>query len=404
MPPCWARSVPAPAIVDGQPQTLLGVPHGFLRNPRKEIAQHLEQHMLDIYPATTTYVKGLTAEIDIVSLPHRGLSWTSNITDPQKRTLIRIITGQVFNFKLLSRYTSGKVPPLCPLCHQLDSTSHIVCGGCRDPRMHRRVLHRHDEAVRTLLLAVLKGRMGRHFILADVTLSDPACDPDCNTANIDVISHGRAAVPKRLPVHLLAALHARLRRAVLLVSSTDSAPLSADTLICTLLHEILGEPDEPLSVFLARLDVDTVPFRPDLAVFVQRPRSRCPSFASTDWTNPLWRGYEGARIVHIVELGYVREGFAAAKQLQKRSQHRLLEMLLRDLGWTVHYHTATLGVAGTVYCDLVNCMTALGVPPSAAATVLTSIVRGTLNLTHGLVLQRRDLDSRLITLAFHKPP
>ena len=215
--------------------------------------------------------------------------------------------------------------------------------------------------------------------------------------------HGGNHVPTRLPAHLLAALHARLRRATL-VSSRGLAPSPADSQILELLHDKFGGADESLPTLLARLDVAAVSFRPDIAVFVRRPRSRCPRFDPALWADPAWRVYEGAKLVHIVELGYVREGFAAAKQLQKRSQHRLLATLLRDIGWTVHYHTVTLGVAGTVYRDLLACLSALGVPALAAQSVVASVVRTTLNLTHGLVVQRRELDGHLIGRAFRDPP
>ena len=78
--------------------------------------------------------------------------------------------------------------------------------------------------------------------------------------------------------------------------------------------------------------------------------------------------------------------------------------LLRDLGWTVHYHTATLGVTGTIYRHVLSSLSALGVPSSAVQSVVASVVRTTMNLTHGLVVQRRELDGHLISRAFRDPP
>ena len=106
----------------------------------------------------------------------------------------------------------------------------------------------------------------------------------------------------------------------------------------------------------------------------------------------------------IIELGYVREGFAAAKQEEKRAQHSLLKYLLQDLGWRVRYHTITLGVTGTVYNDSIACLRELQLSHSAQEQTVRSWVHMTLNHTHGLVTQRRQLDSHFINAAFKKPP
>ena len=78
--------------------------------------------------------------------------------------------------------------------------------------------------------------------------------------------------------------------------------------------------------------------------------------------------------------------------------------ILADMGWTVSSHTFTLGVTGTVYCDAVACLPLLGLSTAAVNSVLSACVIMSLNHTHGLVCQRRQLDSHLIRAAFHKPP
>jgi hypothetical protein len=122
------------------------------------------------------------------------------------------------------------------------------------------------------------------------------------------------------------------------------------------------------------------------------------------WCDVNWRGYAAGKTVHIVEVGYVREGFAAAKQLEKSMQHELLACLLQDLGWHVHYHTVTLGVAGTVYTDALSCLHALQLSSSVIESVVRAWVHMSLNLTHGLVVQRRQLDGHFINKAFSQPP
>ena len=122
------------------------------------------------------------------------------------------------------------------------------------------------------------------------------------------------------------------------------------------------------------------------------------------WFFPTWTGYVGTRTVHIVEVGYTREGFGRAKQTEKRSQHLLLKLLLEQNHWTVHYHTVTLGVAGTVYLDALAALSALGVPPSSHSAVTASWTQSSLRLAHALLVCRRQLDSHLISQARQRPP
>ena len=66
--------------------------------------------------------------------------------------------------------------------------------------------------------------------------------------------------------------------------------------------------------------------------------------------------------------------------------------------------TITLGVAGTVYTDALSCLRALQLASSVIESVVRSWVHMTLNLTHGLVVQRRQLDGHYINKAFSQPP
>lgn len=152
------------------------------------------------------------------------------------------------------------------------------------------------------------------------------------------------------------------------------------------------------------MQVEVIVFRPDIAMFELRPRMRKCKTAHTRWQDASWMHYEGARVVHILELGYVREGFGNQKMQEKRAQHELLSVLLKDLNWTVHYHTATIGVTGAVYKDTLTALSAMGVSSSACDTVISAIVHMTLNHTHGLVVQRRQLDSHLVKAAYREPP
>jgi hypothetical protein len=360
----------------------------------------MQARLLELYPPNTVYGKGLADELDVTSLRHRRIVWSPALTDPQRRTLIRVLTGQVMNFKLIHRYTSGRIPPLCPLCRKLDSTSHIACGGCDHPAMKARVIKRHDNAVRLVLAAVLKGRLGHHAIVADVLVND---DTDVGLSDID---HGGVAIPRRLPAHLMALVRNRIRAALVAFPGgiIPDEVTTADASICRLAFRKFRHSDEEFDAFRARFRVADVVLRPDLVIFEGgRPAS------STFWNRSNWQGYTSSgapasRRIHIVEFGYVREGFVRAKWADKCVQHALLEFVLADIGWHVSSYTFTLGVTGTVYCDAPVCLPLLGLSAGAVNSVLSACVVMSLNHTHGLVCQRRQLDSHLIRAAFHKPP
>ena len=92
------------------------------------------------------------------------------------------------------------------------------------------------------------------------------------------------------------------------------------------------------------------------------------------------------------------------KLRDKRVQHALLEALLISIGWRVQYHTATLGVTGTIYTDACNGFMALGLSASAVTRLVRALVHMSTNHTHGLVVQRRELDGQYINAAFRRPP
>jgi hypothetical protein len=168
-------------------------------------------------------------------------------------------------------------------------------------------------------------------MMADVTPRE--CD-ELDTATDDV--------PKCLPAHLVHKLRRRAGRAVISVTHLAVPPRDIDSRICLLLYTNYAHASEDYPTFRHRYTADTLVFHPDLAVFTGGLRG------IKRWHDIGWQGYAKEKQVHIVELGYVREGFAAAKQLEKRAQHELLECLLQDLGWQVQYQT------GTVYVTAMN--------------------------------------------------
>ena len=368
----------------------------LMRNPRKDIAKKLNESSCQLYQPTTIYAKGALAELDITSLTHRDIAWGALITDAQKRTIMRAMTGQIMNFKLLNRYSRGRIAPTCPVCHQMDSTSHIICGGCDHPSMKSRVIKRHDNAVRILLKAVQKGQKGTHTIVADISPDDDPPDDE-----------PRPQVPKRLPTRLLHELRKRIAAALQDRTRNYSGPAAhrkTNKNICQLLTDKYKHPEEDDDAFFTRLNLDHIHFRPDMAILegiswnLTEHKKRKSGQGTTKCPKT------DAKTIHIVELGYVREGFAKSKMAEKRRQHDLLALLMEELGWTVEYHTLTIGVTGTIYKDGIEAMTAIGVSATSINNVIRKWVVMTVNQTHGLVTQRRELDSHLIRNAFRKPP
>ena len=104
--------------------------------------------------------------------------------------------------------------------------------------MTSRVIKRHDNAVRIVLAAVLKGPMGAHAIMADVNTN--TFDDEETVEN--PMSQGGQKIPKRLPLlplHLLDDLRKRTRHALRETVDLDgtSATSSPNGRTCELLHK-----------------------------------------------------------------------------------------------------------------------------------------------------------------------
>ena len=125
---------------------------------------------------------------------------------------------------------------------------------------------------------------------------------------------GGQKIPKRLPLHLLDDLRKRTRHALRETVDLDktSAISSSNGRICELLHKKYATDSESFRDFRLRFDAVSMSFRPDIAIFAEPTRSY------ELWNDAHWQGYVSAsKNISIIELGYVREGFAAAKQLEK---------------------------------------------------------------------------------------
>ena len=255
-----------------------------MRNSRKQVRPCMDRHTLTLFPRgapSSQYAKGLVAECNIISMKHREPAWAKKITDAQQRALIRTLTGQILNFKLGNLYTQGRVSSNCPLCKTPDRTSHTVCGGCYHAHMTSRVIKRHDNAVRIVLAAILKGPMGAHAIMAD--LNTYTFD-NGETVGKPVILGGQK-IPKSLHLHLLDDLMERTRHALRETADLDKTSTSPNERICKLLHEKYATESESFRDFRLRFHAFSMSFRPDIAIFIESTRSY------ELWNDTHWQGY-----------------------------------------------------------------------------------------------------------------
>ena len=101
--------------------------------------------------------------------------WTgSGTTRSMTVNVLKCRCRQLWNKKLAfirnMPYFSGQPPAKdmkCPLCGQPDSVGHML-GHCQHKDMAGSYIARHDEAMRKVIKATLKGQQGSKYIIADV--------------------------------------------------------------------------------------------------------------------------------------------------------------------------------------------------------------------------------------------
>ena len=89
----------------------------------------------------------------------------------QARLLLQYKWGLLWNMKLAKRYricgpTQNFTNGNCPLCHQPDSSGHIM-GHCAYPAMCALYIRRHDDAVKIIQRYVTKGALGGYYTAMD---------------------------------------------------------------------------------------------------------------------------------------------------------------------------------------------------------------------------------------------
>ena len=213
--------------------------------------------------------------------------------------------GQLWNKKLAfirnMPYFAGQPPAKdmkCPLCGQPDSAGHML-GHCQHKDMAGSYIARHDEAMRKVIKATLKGQQGNNYIIADV---------------------GRLPELQRLGVH-----SKRIPAFVLpdeFVDTSGFAQQVRDAASDAQSHRNKMRPD------IMTVEMTSAEYRQ------QKLQSSMHQLSPTMPTGCV-------RKVWMVEGGYCSDTRYVDKLHEKQQQHQRLEASLRACGYAA-YHTRLL--------------------------------------------------------------
>ena len=102
--------------------------------------------------------------------------------------------------------------------------------------------------------------------------------------------------------------------------------------------------------------------------------------------------------VYILEVGYCGDTQHDIKAHEKAEQHKRLADLLREEGWHVRYcdvHAISLGYAGTIRKNLMQCLTQeLGMPTSQADALCRALHIHAVESTSHIITARRATEKQ----------
>ena len=159
----WILHQPPPTPENPDPSPL------HCRNLHDELSAIIESSHPSATCDTTLYGKLLLDAKDDRLLADSLFNDTS-LTFEEKRTVLRVRSGQLFNMKLAKRF--GLIPDnastRCPLpgCNKEDGGGHIL-GGCEHPTVHATICERHNSLLRTCAEAVLNGALSGCYMILD---------------------------------------------------------------------------------------------------------------------------------------------------------------------------------------------------------------------------------------------
>ena len=251
-------------------------------------------------------------------------------TDAQIRSGFNFRIGHIYNRKHVHRYSGLPGVPLCPLCGNPDSGTHIMLA-CKCEEMHKLYVERHNKAVRIIANAALKGQYASSY----------------HTVDGGLISR----------LELTAAQHVANRTPVFLTNTRGAVERRPDIL------QAIGIAWEEAS----RYRVRRVPVAPP-------------------------NGPDAARTINIGEVGYGVDTRLQDKAAEKRQQHAALEEDLTNRGWTAQVYPSALGVSGAMQPSLPETLWKLGIRGKAMNRVASQLQRNAVQYCHALHVKRRCLE------------
>ena len=102
--------------------------------------------------------------------------------------------------------------------------------------------------------------------------------------------------------------------------------------------------------------------------------------------------------------GYTSDTRYEEKFREKQTQHRTLIEALERKGFEVRPRIVTLGVSGTIYKTTQNSLMDVGIETEPMKKLLRALHQHAVETLHGIVIQRRKLDSTLIRHHTQRPP
>lgn len=202
-----------------------------------------------------------------------------------------------------------------------------MLAHCQHKDMAGSYIARHDEAMRKIIKAALKGQQGSNYVIADV---------------------GRLPELQKLGVH-----SKRIRACTLPDEFVDTSGSEQ--------HNRGSAPYAPGCRDKMRPDIMPIEMTP----FEYQQHNLHPSTKRLSLNLPTG----SARKVWIVEGGYVD------KFHEKQQQHKRLEASLKAYGYDVHVLPVTLGFYGTIPNSAVEAMHTLGIERKRAKKLLLAHTR-----------------------------
>ena len=251
-------------------------------------------------------------------------------SDCQIRAVFKFRMGVIFNAKRALLYSGSSAVPSCPLCHHLDSGTHIMLA-CMHQDMRKLYIERHNKAVRIIAHALFKGKHASAFHVVD----------GGSLARLRTSQQVANRVPRFL---------------------TDTR--------------------------------GAVERRPDILQILGITWDQATSFCGGQRPIPPPPGRAMANTINLVEVGYGVDTRLREKAAEKQQQHASLQEDLVTRGWTVNVHPIALGVSGGLQTSLPQSLHALGVAGPAIPRAIHKLQRNAIKFCHALLVQRRTLEHK----------